>query len=239
MPSRKRSAMSSTEAPSPKKQRDNRALQRSAARNQAYRKQALQVQALRDQALLDGTLRKKSDVARVSHQEGFRQNMQVSSSTIHIQQLIRRFSTELNAVNSPILCLPAELRNIIYDYVFESDHYLFDQYFFTGMRPDGERLLCSGSFLRKDLALLLTSRQLHAEAALHPYKLGFFDFRFEEPAFYEDQWHEGVLQRFLQDRSRKQIGAIARMEVSTHNMYGTSSDKTQNGVDWAIEMSVW
>jgi len=103
----------------------------------------------------------------------------------------------------------------------------------------GERLLCSGSFLRKDLALLLTSRQLHAEAALHPYKLGFFDFRFDEPAFYEDEWHEGVVQRFLQARSRKQIGALARMEVSTHNMYGTSSDKTQNGVDWVMEMCVW
>jgi len=84
MPLRKRSVICSAEAPSPKKLRENRARQRSAARNQAYRKQALQVQALRDQTLLDETLRKKSNVAGVSYEEGFRQNMQVSSSATHI-----------------------------------------------------------------------------------------------------------------------------------------------------------
>jgi len=100
------------------------------------------------------------------------------------------------------------------------------------MRPDEERLLCSGSFLRKDLALLLTSRQLHAETALHPYKLGFFDFQFDYDYLDEDDWREAVIRGFLQARSQQQIDGIAKMEVSTHRMNFTTTIETYTGVEW-------
>jgi len=84
MSSRKRSAKPPAEAPSSKKQRDNRARQRAAVRDQAQRKQGLRDQARRDQALLDETRRKESAAAEVTRQKALRENMQVFSYTKHI-----------------------------------------------------------------------------------------------------------------------------------------------------------
>jgi len=64
MPPRKRIAKSSAEAPSSKKQRDDRAQQRAAVREQAQREQGLRDQARRDQELLDGTVRNKAIAAK-------------------------------------------------------------------------------------------------------------------------------------------------------------------------------
>ncbi|KAI4706343.1 hypothetical protein J4E89_009077 [Alternaria sp. Ai002NY15] len=239
MPPRKRSAVSSAQAPSSKKKRDDRARERAAVRDEAQRKQGLRDQARRDQALLDETRRKESAAAELSRQKALRANMQVSRLTTPVQKLTRRFSTKLNAVNSPLLRLPAELRNIVYEYVFNGNSFVFDEYLFTDRRPNGEALLCSGAVRNHTLGLLLVSRQLYAESALYPYKLGFFDFRFDEGHFDEEGWHEEVVHGFLQARSREQISAIARMEVGTYYKYGTASDETQTGVEWAIEYRLW
>ncbi|KAI4644833.1 uncharacterized protein J4E79_010968 [Alternaria viburni] len=193
MPPRKRSAKSSAEAHSSKKQRDDRAQQRGAVREQAQREQGLRDQARLDQALLDETRRKESAAAEVTRQKALRENMQVSSSTTDLQKLMRRFSNSLNAVNSPLLRLPAELRNMIYDCVFSGDSFLFDQYWFPGRRPNGVALLCSGAYQSHTLGLLLASRQLHDETALHPYKLGVFDFWFDEDHYDEYDWPEKFL----------------------------------------------
>jgi hypothetical protein len=79
-------------------------------------------------------------------------------------------STALNANNSPLLRLPAELRNKIYALVLDEDGYVFSY-------PD-RPTLASGE--RKNrLAILSLCRQIHAETALLPFslnKLHFFYF---------------------------------------------------------------
>jgi len=235
MPPRKRPAMPSAEAPSSKKQRNDRAQQRGAVREQAQHKQSLRDQARRDQALLDETRRKESAAAELFRQKALHQTMQVRSFTMHVRKLIRRFSSKLNAANSPLLRLPAELRNMVYEYVFEGNRYVFGGYLFTGKRPEDGNTLIWRKLETNALGLLLASRQLHAETALLPYKLGVFHFEFEEPDFDEDEWYEEVLQDFFRARSRKQIAAIATMQVSTEQMYGTMWEKTQTGVEWAQE----
>jgi len=86
-------------------------------------------------------------------------------------------STTLNAVNSPLLRLPAELRNMIFAYVYTGTAYGFDdtikitgrtQPSFTGY----VRLLN----LKRRVGLSLVCRQTHDETALLPYKLGIFTF---------------------------------------------------------------
>ncbi|KAI4946685.1 hypothetical protein J4E91_006856 [Alternaria rosae] len=239
MPSRKRSAKPPAEAPSSKKQRDDRARQRAAVRDHAFKQQNLRDQSHRDQALVDKTRLKKPAAAKVSHQKGLHRTMQVSSFTGHVRQLIRRFSSKLYAANSPLLRLPAELRNIVYGYVFEGDHYELGGYLFTGKRPDEGNTLIWRTLQNNALGLLLASCQLQAETTLLPYKLGVFQFEFEEPDHDEDDWYEEVLQDFFRARSRKQIAAIATMQVSTQQIYGTMWDKTQAGIDWAMELCVW
>ena len=240
MPSRKRSAISSAEAPSSEKKRDDRARQRAAVRDQAQRWQGLGGQARRDQALLVETRRKEFAAAEVSRQKGLHRPMQVLSFTRHIRKLIRRFSSKLNATNSPLLRLPAELRNIVYGYVFEGNRYELGGYLFTGKRPKEGNTLIWRQSQTNALDLLLASRQLHAETALLPYKLGVFQFEFEEPDFGEDDWYEEILKDFFRARSRKQIAAIATMHVSTqHIEEGTMWEKTQTGVEWAQGLLAW
>ncbi|KAI4647686.1 hypothetical protein J4E93_004096 [Alternaria ventricosa] len=235
MPSRKRSAKPPAEVPSSNKQRDDRARQRAALRDQAYKQQGLRDDARRDQALVDKTRRKKSAAPKVTHQKGLHRTMQVPRFTMHVRKLIPRFGSKLNATNSPLLRLPAELRNIVYGYVFEGNRYALGGYLFTGKRPEEGNTLIWRTSRSNDIGLLLACRQLHAETALLPYKLGVFHFEFEEPDFDEDEWYEEVLQDFFRARSRKQIAAIATMQVSTEQMYGTMWEKTQTGVEWAQE----
>ncbi|RYN15626.1 hypothetical protein AA0115_g12931 [Alternaria tenuissima] len=77
--------------------------------------------------------------------------------------------TELNAVNSPLLRLPAEIRNMIFEQVFvnrvihleaysESPIFIPDIYIYYRLADVG-------------LSLFFASRQLHTETALLPYKL--------------------------------------------------------------------
>lgn len=186
MPSRKRSAKPPAEAPSSKKQRDDRARQRAAVQVHAFKQQGLRDQAHCDQALVDKTRLKKPAAAKVSHQKGLHRTMQVPSFTRHVRQLIGHFSSKLNAANSPLLRLPAELRNIVYSYVFEGDHYELGGYLFTGKRPDKGNTLTWRTLRTNALGLPLGSHQLQAETTLLPYKLGVFQFEFEEPDHDED-----------------------------------------------------
>jgi len=73
------------EAPSSKKQRDDRASQRAAVRDHAQHKQGLRNQARRDQAMLEKTRRKKPAAAKGSHQKALRRDMQVLIFTHHVQ----------------------------------------------------------------------------------------------------------------------------------------------------------
>jgi hypothetical protein len=81
-----------------------------------------------------------------------------------------------NSTSSPLLRLPAELRNQIYEYVFGGRRQLIkplgqhqQQSATTEEAEKGEQ---SNANLRPtNLSLLSTSRQLHLKTALLPYKL--------------------------------------------------------------------
>jgi len=239
--------MPSAEAPSSKKQRDDRAQQRGAVREQAQHKQSLRDQARRDQALLDETRRKESAAAELSRQKALRANMQVSSLTTHVQKLMRRFSTSLNAVNSPLLRLPAELRNIIYDYVFV-DAYLIEQRDRGPIYVDIP-LLCVRVPVSNVLGLLLASRQLHCETALLLYKLSTFQFDLDVPhdtseddaSTYSGYGDEGdvdydVVKEFLCDRSAEQLKAITKMELCTFDVDVVISFEIGTGEEWTKKL---
>ncbi|RYN17509.1 hypothetical protein AA0113_g6727 [Alternaria arborescens] len=92
------------------------------------------------------------------------------------------------APHFPFLRFPAELRNVVYDYVFGSTHYKF------------YNSRCR--MATHNINLLLVSRQLHTECALLPYKLSTFSFGFTAP-----------IRRFLEARTKQQLRAIEDMRV--------------------------
>jgi hypothetical protein len=115
-------------------------------------------------------------------------------------------STELNAVNPPLLRLPAELRIAIYTYALEDsgnrfkdiDRWTLDLISHTTLRSGGH-------------GLLLASRQLHAETALLPYQLGWF--YFDLPSLTRKQCYP-LVSEFLERRSKEQIKAMKCLTVS-------------------------
>jgi len=106
---------------------------------------------------------------------------------------------------------------------------------YTLEKPDGGILWCP--YQSNALGLLLASRQLHAETALLPYKLGIFLCDFEDPKDYEKACHNQAVRDFLQARSQKQISAISRLSVRTVKWCNKVLwERTQTGVDWATEL---
>ncbi|KAI4644834.1 uncharacterized protein J4E79_010969 [Alternaria viburni] len=103
--------------------------------------------------------------------------------------------TEMNALNSPLLRLPAELRNAIFAYVFSDNVYLFN-----GANVYWKRTSSTTSFNENNLGVLRTSRQLHAETALLPYQLAFFHFKFRVSKV---EWANCV-ERFMKNRTMEQ-----------------------------------
>jgi hypothetical protein len=83
--------------------------------------------------------------------------------------LLTEYSTARNALASPLLLLPAELRNKIYAYVIQNGTYYLD--YCKWMRVSS-----TVSPRRGWLGLLYTCRQVNAEAALLPYTLNIFHF---------------------------------------------------------------
>ncbi|KAI4948626.1 hypothetical protein J4E86_007974 [Alternaria arbusti] len=109
--------------------------------------------------------------------------------------------TELNSVDSPLLRLPAEIRNMIFTYVFSGEEYLL-------RRHDYSTLICGEAVTDINMSLLLVSRQAYSETALLPYKLGTICFRFN-PSYIS--WQADI-EIFLEERSAEQIEAIACLE---------------------------
>ncbi|KAI4613401.1 uncharacterized protein J4E87_009868 [Alternaria ethzedia] len=120
--------------------------------------------------------------------------------------------TTLNAVSSPLLRLPAELRNMIFAYVYTGMIYKFDDFESFETKPsDQYRRMASGRWLEQQTSdkLPLTCRQMHAETALLPYSLSTFLFEAELLVF------RGLknLKRFLGRRTSEQINAMANVEL--------------------------
>jgi hypothetical protein len=84
---------------------------------------------------------------------------------VRAAQLLTMHSSALNQTNSPLLRLPAELRNRVYEYVFG------DVRLILGNRP-GARIMTNTGHDANALALATTSRQLYVETKLMPFVLG-------------------------------------------------------------------
>ena len=88
-------------------------------------------------------------------------------------------SSKSNAVNSPLLRLPAELRNEIFAFVYTDAAYHLE---LGGY--DGEFrtvLINTVTYSRRcEVRLFLVCRQVHAETAMLPYELGSFNFMAQE-----------------------------------------------------------
>jgi hypothetical protein len=125
------------------------------------------------------------------------------------RRLINCCSANSNAINSPLLRLPGEIRNIIYAHVFDGTQYNFAEYSF-GSEDNGGKLTSDESFKENNMGLLLVSRQIHEETALLPYKMGEFLIKTEAPDAAEG-WE--CVRTFLEDRSQVQIMSMSRIEI--------------------------
>jgi len=117
----------------------------------------------------------------------------------------------MNTLNSPLLRLPAALRNAIFAYVFSDNVYLFN-----GPNAYRDKTTSITSFDENNLGVLVASRQLHAETALLPYQLAFFHFKFRVSRV---EWSYCV-ERFVKNRTREQELVLDKnMMVSQFGKY--------------------
>jgi hypothetical protein len=115
---------------------------------------------------------------------------------MYLQLMIN--STQQNATRFPLLRLPAEIRHMVFNHVFQDKHYSIGPGYPMWKRPS----------LHHDLGLFLVSRQLYRETALLPYKLAVFQL-----AYYTYRLPVLIhLDGFLRERSKAQIEVMARVE---------------------------
>ena len=144
-------------------------------------------------------------------------------------------SSKSNAVKSPLLRLPAEIRNIIFLYVFDVAGYQLELDNYYGDR----RVVLSGSegylsWRRYVLRLLLVCRQVHAETALLAYELGRFYFEALD-------WrsHEAVvgMRTFLGRLSPRQLHATGRVTLWRRGWDGHGFwVQTRTAADWLAKL---
>jgi len=113
----------------------------------------------------------------------------------------------MNALNSPLLRLPAELKNSIFAYVFSDNVYLFN-----GTNAYLDKTTSITSFDENDLGVLVASRQLHAETSLLPYHLALFQFKFRVSKV---EWSYCV-ERFVKNRTKEQELAMDKNMMVSH-----------------------
>lgn len=105
-----------------------------------------------------------------------------------------------NQNQSPILRLPAEIRNKVYKYVLGGRIYRFKD------AIDRGRAVLDTKGERHILGLLLVCHQTYSEASLLPYSLNKFSFREFDISF----------SPFLDHRTLPQFQAITRIELVTY-----------------------
>ena len=140
-----------------------------------------------------------------------RDEMSVSRSAIEKVLLTMSYSYKSNAINSPLLRLPGEIRNMIFGWVFRGVEYgLANGYWpydeVVRMQIDNQ----SGRHTFRDFNLLRVCRQVHAETALLPYSLGSFDIPgVDQSLCYYERLQ--ALEGFMKRRTEEQIDAISRL----------------------------
>jgi len=115
-------------------------------------------------------------------------------------------STTLNATDSPLLRLPAELRNLIFAHVYIGTRYSLDVEGFLGSWNLGAL-----DWDQSVIGLSLVCRQTHAETSLLPYELGMFDLFTGWQCKLDGLWR---LQGFLEKRTPRQIDAMASLKFT-------------------------
>lgn len=154
-------------------------------------------------------------------------------------------SSKLNAAKSPLLRLPAEIRNTIYDkvlrdLVFELGEpipvlkYDYDEgqvYTYYDTIPHD----------RHRLSLLRVCRQLYRETSLLLYQLAIFEFGLEVEGFFHSLLPH-TLVKFLVNRSREKVEAISRIRVYQFDMtYGTPTvvgHELRTGLYWSARLGL-
>jgi hypothetical protein len=111
---------------------------------------------------------------------------------------------------------------MVFDYVFQGESYVIGPGSSMRQRPS----------LRRDLGLLLVSRQLYHETALLPYKLGLFQLAH----YYHDPSVFSRVEELLRGRSKAQIEVMARVECydSRYMVMGVMG----TGAYWAARLQL-
>jgi len=151
------------------------------------------------------------------------------------------YSTEINATQSPLLRLPAEIRNQIYSYIFSDSIYELDheewQYCdfikFWVLRPPPYSNSLS------IVKLPFACRQLHHETSLLPYRLATFDFG--KMRYSNDGYNYHVMKVFLEARTKAQVENLGNMQVYVPGQRGHAINlnprlRVGNGAFWAAEL---
>jgi hypothetical protein len=133
----------------------------------------------------------------------------------------------------PFLRLPAEIRNMVYHYVFYgTDHIdMTREKSYPWYANWGEDVARRRERLRNrpDLSLLYVSRQLNHETALLPYKLT----RFRFAAYTTLGQHPRVIRKFLEQRSTAQIEVLSDMRFyCLSRNYEDRVEKSGDGAYW-------
>ena len=148
-------------------------------------------------------------------------------------------------MQSPLLRLPPEFRNIIYGYVHCGQNFFVDEV--DKFEWQFNREVKMTESLDRALGLPLASRQLKQETALLPYKLATFYFdvfsvyrcnrygRHVEHAMYQQQ--REALRSFLEKRSEEQIKVLSRLIFHFHDeVKGKCEWKMESAAYWAEEL---
>jgi len=125
------------------------------------------------------------------------------------------YSTELNAIQSPLFRLPAEIRNQIYTYIFNDTLYTLNLDKWRDDRTVNFFTRCPPPFYRYlDRVLLpFACRQLHHETSLLPYQLATFDFGSAYVGCGGEVHRNQLIKAFLKARTRAQLENIGQMQV--------------------------
>ena len=147
-------------------------------------------------------------------------------------------------MQSPLLRLPPEFRNIIYGYVHCGQNFFVDEV--DKFEWQFNREVKMTESLDRALGLPLASRQLKQETALLPYKLATFYFdichedtfdkygRLIKNVHYQQQCE--MLRSFLKKRSLEQIKVLSRVGFQAYNKVKRKHEMIMgSGAYWAKE----
>jgi hypothetical protein len=133
----------------------------------------------------------------------------------------------------------------VFDEVVQINKYPWFLNYHVSLRPrhfsDYDRYPSSTYCKHNFLSLLHVSRQIHQETALLPYKLATFDFDTlptEELEDDEDNMFSAI-RVFLEKRTRKQVEALAKLEIYILNDHVPNIGELESGTGmyWVTELN--